>query len=121
MANKDGAIAIGKHIKISNLLFQSCIYRVSQQVLDRNFAQKFVKVCLHSSQAMQNSLQFEDFFNKYFKILFSQGFEIFILKFAISNSLEHPVAKEQIVTMVSKMILQLLFRSHLSPDEKYFS
>ena len=118
MANKDGAIAIGKHIRISNLLFQNCIYRVFQQVLVRNFAQKFVKVCLHSSQATQISLQFDDL-KKDYKILFPQGVEI--LKFTISNSLEHPVAKEQIVTMVSKMILQLLFRSHLSPDEKYFS
>ena len=47
------------------------MYRVSQQVLDRNFnkkltikvenGEKFVKVCLHLCLAVQISLQFDEF------------------------------------------------------------
>ena len=36
-------------------------YQVSQQVLD---IKKFVKVCLHSSLAVQIPLQFDEFFDK---------------------------------------------------------
>ena len=70
------------HISFFDLKIQNA-YRVLQEVPDSNAInlesnkikkKKIVKICLHSSEAVINSLQFADFFDK--KIFYLR-FEIF--------------------------------------------
>ena len=48
------------------------IFKVSQQILKKK--QKFVKVCLRSTQVVELSLQFHEFFDKILNWYFVESF-----------------------------------------------
>ena len=97
------------------------IYLVSQQVLSKNKkSEKLVKLCLHSSESVHISFQFDDFFFQFFPNLLGHFFKDYILLFPASIDFKSSVVADNSVvwahdvltnwrTIETKAIISLRF------------